>query len=107
MSYITKQNNQLRRALESAVMDIHGEISVSRQGLIQAVCRHDAIATMLQRWLREAESPTLSDRRAILHDIGAATEARTKAIKGLGIDKTADPSDTTAAYLADMQDGQS
>jgi len=85
-SYIRKNLGQFRRSIEQCVMDVFGEISLYRGGLIQSACRHEARGQLLTRWLRDHE-PTLEELRATLAEIGRATDSRDRCLAALGLNQ--------------------
>jgi hypothetical protein len=97
-SYVKKQLGKLRRQLESAVVESHGELSLYHSALIQSCARHEARAELLNRYLSNEKNLSLSDRMNLLAQISAATDSRDKALKALGLDRTND-SDPWAGLL--------
>ncbi len=80
---------QFRHSLEDVVLQRVGEVSLYSGALIQSACRHEGRAQLLQRWLRELDkgdkSPSIHDKLAILKEIGAASDARDRCLKQLGL----------------------
>lgn len=85
-SYIRRQLSQFKLALEAGVREKHSTISLYHAALIQSVIRHEARASLLQRWLRLGEGLSHADRVMTLKEIGNATDARDKALKALRLD---------------------
>lgn len=87
-SYARKLAGAFRRALEAAVLDKHGEISLMAACSISSATRHEIRAVLLGRALR-AKDVSLADRITLLRDISAASDSRDKAVRQLGIDRAA------------------
>lgn len=86
-SYIRRNLNQFQDALEAAVIDRKGEVSLYSSCLIQSAIRHEGRASLMQRWLRVNEGElTINMQIHVLKEIGAATDARDKCLKSLGLD---------------------
>src|SRR5690349_7819310 len=51
--YIRRVSNQLSRQLESAVIAVHGEITLVAAATISTACRFERHAQLAQKWLRE------------------------------------------------------
>lgn len=96
--YVFKLIGQFRRHLETEIATKHGEISTYHGALVQTICRHEGRAQLLTRWLREAKDPTLADKLAVLREIGNASDNRDKAMRALGLDRSA------AAHARDRLD---
>ena len=76
-------------ALETAVMDRKGEISLFDAGLVQTAMRWERHALLAQRWLKkEAANMTHSDRLAFSREVARASESRDRALKELGLART-------------------
>lgn len=88
-SYIKRQANAYRDALDASVAEHHGHVSIYHAGLVQACVIHFTRALLLLRYLRKLgpeTSENLSERLTILRDLSAAVGARDKSAKELGID---------------------
>ena len=92
-SYVRKIIGKFRSELEKAVLDKHGEIDVMRSATIQTACRHEQVALLAGRWLRNhIGEMTHAERLTYLKTVADASERRDKAIKSLEIEKsTHDP----------------
>ena len=93
-SYVTRLVRQLRRALDAATLDQHGEITIYQSATIQTACRHEVRAMLLQRWLRNEDASLSTDEKVrMLAEIGKASDARDRCLKALGLDQrpNADP----------------
>ena len=98
-SYIRRLIGQFRGALEQAVRDKEGEITIYSTALVQSACRHEGRAQLMTRWLRLTEPKlTLTDRLAVLREIGAATDARDRCLRTLGLDKRPEADPLTTLY---------
>ncbi|MCA9248392.1 MAG: hypothetical protein KDA42_14800 [Planctomycetales bacterium] len=84
--YVERLTNQLRRALESAVLDIAGEIGLFAAATINTACRWERHALLAQRWLRRGKDLTPADKLAFSRDVARASAERDKCIKALGLD---------------------
>jgi hypothetical protein len=85
--YVSRLTRGLRVALEAAVRERHGDVSVYHGCLIQTAERSEARSLLLQKWLRDAPDLTTAERVSILHGITGASEARDRAVAKLGIDR--------------------
>lgn len=83
--YIGRLVGQFRKALEAAVTEKHGEVALYHAALIQSACRHEGRAQLLTRWLRLCDELSYADRLATLKEVGAASDARDKALKAIGL----------------------
>lgn len=89
--YVFRLIGQFKQALEFAVAAKHGEIGLYHAALIQTACRHEGRAQLLTRWLRKGEAElSYADRLSTLKEIGAASDARDKALKALRLDDADD-----------------
>lgn len=109
-SYIRRALGRFEATLRETVAQDRGEIGVYHAALIQTACRHEARAQLLTRWLRKAdaagEKVGLLDRMAIMREIGAASDARDRSLRGLGLDRpnTTDAIEALYAMPADNAD---
>lgn len=84
--YIKRTTNQLRNAVEDAVVEAHGEITLEDAAVIQTAIRWERHALLAQRWLRrETASLTPDQYLAFSRDIARASSERDKCIKLLGL----------------------
>ena len=91
-SYVRRCVGKLRRELEIAVQSQDGELGAYKAGLCQSAARHEGRALLAVRWLRErGDRMNDMERLAYLKEIGAATDARDRCLRALGLDKPADP----------------
>lgn len=89
-SHLTSAIRGLEAELTDVVKATHGGLMVAHKALIQSACRHEARAALVQYWLCErAKKMTDSDRLAYLREIGAASDARDRCLKALGLDRAA------------------
>lgn len=98
-AYIRRLLTTLRDQLETAVATADEEISLYKAALIQSVVRHEGRALLVGRWLRLQPDLPLSERLALIREVGNATDSRDKCLKLLGLD-TAKPVDPIAAAIA-------
>lgn len=109
-SYIARQAHLLRRQLRAAVTAQDGATTVWSESVISSACTHEARRLLLQRWLREADASKsttkamkengravsiteksglgIMERASILDRISAATDARDRCIRQLGLDQS-------------------
>ena len=89
-AYVQRTVNALRRVLEQAVVDRHGDLSTYHAATVQTACRHECRALLWQRWLRErAATMATMELLAVTKEIAAASDARDRCLRSLGIDKGA------------------
>ena len=83
-SYVRRLMGEFRSELERAVVEAHGEVSLSNAALITTVCRHEGRALLLSRYLAlEGDALKTLERASLLEAIGRASDARDKAIEKL------------------------
>jgi len=88
-SYVRRIVNAFRNELEHAVFARNGELSLWHAATVQSACRHEQRAQLCMRWIRlKAESMSDADRLAYLREYGAATDARDRCLRQLGLDKS-------------------
>jgi hypothetical protein len=66
--------------------------------LAQSAARHEAVALLLQRWLREAPDLPVTERAAVLKQFSAATDRRDACLEKLGLSKRPESDPLTALY---------
>ncbi len=86
--YIEYTLNALRLALEAAVLDSHGAVTVTHAALVQSAVRHERRAALAERWGRVKPDLTLSEKLSIEREIGNATDARDRCIERLKLDES-------------------
>ena len=87
-AYIRRQLSLLKQQLERDVQDLYGELTTYHAALIQSACRHEGRAQLLTRWMRQVENDArekdetvaISDRLAIVKEIGSASDARDRCL---------------------------
>jgi hypothetical protein len=84
-SFIRRQVGRLRAQLEASVREQSGSVALYQNGLISSATRHELRALLLTRWLREATALPMAERLALVRALGEATDARDRAIRGLGL----------------------
>lgn len=86
-SYVRRLLGEMRRRLETAVLDNSGELGAYELAVVQTACRHEGRALLAGRWLRlEGDSLDVSVRLALLNTIGSASDSRDKCLRLLGLD---------------------
>lgn len=111
LAKVEQQAAQFRAALEQAVTEVHGSISLTMACLVNTAARWERHAMLALRWLRERHD-ALDDaqRLAYSKSIAEASERRDRAITNLklGIDavNTIDAAFRIADELAAEQDQQ-
>lgn len=87
--HIENAVNSLRRVVELAVIEAHGEISVYHAALIQSAARWETHAMLVRRWLMD-NIETLSPAERLAHSkaISEASTARDKCLERLGLHQT-------------------
>jgi hypothetical protein len=87
MSYIRRITREFRTALERAVTDAHGEVSMEHAGIVNTAMRFEVAALLAQRWLSEAgDTLSPSDKLAHVKLIAEASASRDKCVKLLKLD---------------------
>ncbi len=92
-AYIRRQLSLLKQQLEKDVQDLYGELTTYHSALIQSACRHEGRAQLLTRWMRQVENDArekdetvaISDRLAIVKEIGSASDARDRCLERIGL----------------------
>ncbi len=85
--YIEYRMNNFRRQLETAVLDVKREVSLSDAAFIQTALRWERHAALAQRWLTKKHDELKPEQ--LLHfsrEIARASAERDKAIAALGLD---------------------
>ena len=82
---IRRQLYAERDEIHAAVVSSHGEISLTHAALVQSAIRHSGRASLLERWLRVEPGLSVSERIAILKEIGAATDSRDRCLERLDL----------------------
>lgn len=91
-SYIGRLVKQFRTAVEAAILEAHGEVSIRHAALAQSASRHEAVCCLLQRWLRESEDKlSIPERAGLLKQFSTATDRRDACLKELELDAASDP----------------
>lgn len=97
-SYIRRLAGQFRKAIEAAVVDRHGELTLYHAALVQSATRHEIRSLLLTRWMRSDECNTLGERMTIIREVTSATEARDRCLEKLGLAGSAKPDPFAALY---------
>jgi hypothetical protein len=91
--YINNAFRKLRRQLESAVAESHGDITVQDAALVNSAMRHERRVKLCERWLREDYSDLDIDKRMkIQKEISNATDSRDRCIEKLKLNRSGGPS---------------
>lgn len=86
--HIRRAINVFRRAIEAAVFDDRGEISLTDAAHINTAFRWERHAQLAQRWLMfQAETLSDADRLAYSRDVAKASTERDKSIAALRLPK--------------------
>lgn len=85
--YITVALRRFRTALESAVVERHGEINLTHSALINSAVRWERVCALGQKWLRtEGSKLSTLDRMRLVTDIAKASDSRDRCVARLDID---------------------
>lgn len=85
--FIGRQAQALARALEAAVRQRRGKVTVTDRERINRAIRYEVQLKLLDRWLAaEAGSIPLADRMRLLAQQATASESRGRAFGQLGLD---------------------
>jgi hypothetical protein len=89
-AWLERELRTLRKALERAVVEKHGEVDVLAAASISTAIRGEQAARLIGRWLaKECDSMTASDRLNYTREIVKASESRDRAIRSLDLEPTA------------------
>ena len=103
-SYIRRLVGRLRGELETAVQNTFGEISLEQAALIQSACRHEGVALLWQRWLRQRMSQLkASTLLQITKQISCSTDLRDRSIRALKIDRQGKQDAASVLYALPIQ----
>lgn len=92
-AWIANRVTVLRKALEAAAFEVHGELTLKAALLIQSSCRHEQAALLAQRALRvDGDKMTVMERLSYLTTVAAESDKRDKAVEKLNLD----PKETTS-----------
>jgi hypothetical protein len=91
LRHVENSGNAFRRALEAAVLEAHGTITVRDASTIQSAMRHERRAMRIEMIL--ARSPDLTDAEQLdlLRQSAEATDRRDRCIDRLRLDAEIDP----------------
>ncbi len=86
--HIERAVSRLREDVEAAVMVRDGSVGLYAAAVTQSICRHEARARLLLRWLRHPDASGLSipERATLLSQLSDATTKRDACMKVLGLD---------------------
>ncbi|MEQ8790248.1 MAG: hypothetical protein RIC55_28390 [Pirellulaceae bacterium] len=87
-SYVKRDCDALRRCIEAAVVERHGEIALYHAACIQSAIRWERHAMLAQRWLRlEIDQMDPATKLSYSREIARASAERDKCLEKLGLDK--------------------
>jgi hypothetical protein len=90
LARVERQARQFRSAVEQAVMDRYGAISVTQACFVNSAARWERHAMLATRWLRErADAMDDATRLSYSRDIARASSERDKALAALKLDRDA------------------
>lgn len=88
MHRITRYCHKYRKALEAAVDEHYGEVSLMHAHVIDAACTHEQHAGICRHLLRmKLEKMSTADVRECSKQIAAAKDARNKCVRELNLDR--------------------
>lgn len=97
--YIKRISGQFRTAIERAVVDVHGEVTLYHAAIIQTAMRWERHALLAQRWLRREDAKlTVSERLGFSREVARASAERDKCLAALRLDKDRSQSVVDALY---------
>ena len=76
----------LRRALEDAVVERRGKVTLSDAFTIQTACKWERHGMLATKWLRDNPEMPPRERLDFSREIAKASEARDRAVKALEVD---------------------
>ncbi len=86
--WIHREVRGFRRAVEDAVVSVHGEVSILHAASINTACRAEVHAQLAARWLRDQiDELDAAQRLNYSAAVVKASESRDKALATLGIDR--------------------
>lgn len=98
--YIELRLNKIRRVLEDAVVQAKGEISVPDAAMIQSAIRWEKHSELCSRWLwLESNDLKAIDKAHFSREIARGSSERDKAIRELGLPKSALKTLTLKSYI--------
>lgn len=78
--------------MEDAVLSMHGKVSFYHAALIHSAVRHETVALLKERRLRQEDDSLSTVEKGTLEDqISKATDLRDKCLSKLGLDKQDEP----------------
>ncbi len=87
--YVEHAVNALRRTLETALLELKGDVSISDAAAINSACKWEMHGQLSRYWLRHGIDKLSSmERLKFSEAIAKASDARDKAIRLLELDKT-------------------
>lgn len=103
-AYVKREVDEMRVAIEDAVMARKGAIDIFDAATIQSAMRWERHALLAQRWLRQScETMTPDQRLAYSREIARASSARDRCLERLGLDRRS-LGDTLDALYGEMPD---
>ncbi len=98
---IRKARDEMRQALEAAVVEARGTVGAYEAAIVQTACRWAAHGALAARWLRFAfDELSHAERLAFSREVCKASNERDRCLEKLGLGKPADP----WSFLYESQD---
>lgn len=92
--YIENRVNGLRRQVESAIVELKGEIGIVDAANVNSILKWERHGLLAAHWLRhEAGKLSPTERLKFSEAIAKASDARDRAIRSLGLDVPPEPID--------------
>jgi hypothetical protein len=89
-SYIARQINSFRTAMEKAILDVRGQLGVYEVACVQTATEYHCHALKCRRWARIADDELSHDQRLnFSREIAKAFESRDKILRNLGLNHKA------------------
>ena len=99
-SYIARQTDELRQALEASTLTARGEVSLLDACAINTAVRAERLAMLAQCWLRlESDKLAPEQKLAFAREVVRASEARDRAIRELRLS----PAEVAASQAAQQR----
>lgn len=98
-SRITRYCRAYRRALETEVLAVHGEVSFTHAHYIDSACGHEQHGAICRWLLRERlDTMATADIRECARAVAGARDSRNKAMRELGLDRDSQANVLQALY---------
>lgn len=90
-SYIARTLRLFQNICRHLVIESQGHLNIIMEAAISSAATHEGRRLLMSRWLRlEGDSLPVLDRATLLDRIGAAADARDRALRTLGLDSRFD-----------------